>query len=71
MKKNIGNGDRFLRIILGIIGVILALSGSFDGNLKWGLLIIGLLLIITSSIQFCPLYTLLGINTCKVKAKKK
>lgn len=71
MKKNIGNGDRFLRIILGIIGLILALSGSFDGNLKWGLLAVGLLLIVTSSIQFCPLYTLLGINTCKVKAKKK
>lgn len=71
MKKNIGNGDRFLRIILGIIGVILALSGSFGGNLKWGLLTVGLLLIVTSSIQFCPLYTLLGINTCKVKTKKK
>lgn len=71
MKKNVGNGDRFLRIILGIIGVILALSGSFDGNYKWALLIVGLVLVITSSMQFCPLYTILGINTCKVKAKKK
>ncbi len=71
MKKNIGNGDRFLRIILGIIGIILALSGSFNGNLKWGLLVVGLVLVITSSMQFCPLYTLLGINTCKVKGKKK
>ncbi len=71
MKKNVGNGDRFLRIILGIIGVILALSGSFEGNLKWGLLVIGLVMIVTSSMQFCPLYTIFGINTCKVKGKKK
>ena len=71
MKKNMGNGDRFLRIILGIIGVILALSGSFNGSLKWGLLAVGLVLIITSSMQFCPLYTVLGINTCKVRSKKR
>lgn len=71
MKKNIGNGDRFLRIILGIIGVILALSGTFNGNLKWGLLGVGLVLIVTSSMQFCPLYRVLGINTCKVKKGKK
>ena len=71
MKKNVGNGDRFLRIILGIIGVVLALSGSFEGNLKWGLLVIGLVMIVTSSMQFCPLYTIFGINTCKVKGKKK
>jgi hypothetical protein len=70
MKKNVGNGDRFLRIILGIIGVILALSGSFEGNLRWILLGVGLVLIITSSIQFCPLYTVLGMNTCKLKKKK-
>jgi len=70
MKKNVGNGDRFLRIILGIIGVILALSGSFEGNLKWSLLGIGLILIVTSSMQFCLLYAIFRINTCRVKGKK-
>lgn len=70
MKKNVGKGDRFLRIILGIIGIILALSGSFDGVLKWVLLVFGLVFIVTSSIQFCPLYTILGVNTCKIKGKK-
>lgn len=71
MKKNVGNGDRFLRIILGIISVILGLSGSFDGTLKWVLLGVGLVLIVTSSMQFCPLYAIFGMNTCKVKGKKK
>lgn len=70
MKKNIGNGDRFLRIILGIIGIILGLSGSFEGVLKWVFLVIGTVLIVTSFVQFCPLYTIFGVNTCKVKGKK-
>lgn len=70
MKKNIGNGDRFLRIIIGVIALILGLSGQFEGIANWIILIVGVLMVVTSSIQFCPLYTLLGINTCKVKHKK-
>ena len=65
-----GNGDRFLRIILGIIAFILGLSGSFDGAWKWVLIVVGLILIVTSSLQFCGIYAILGINTCKVKTKK-
>lgn len=71
MKKNVGNGDRFLRIILGVIALILGLSGAFDGTVKWIVLAVGLSMVLTSSFQFCPAYTLLGINTCKVKTKKK
>ena len=71
MKRNVGKGDCLLGIILGVIGVILALSGSYDGNVKWGLLWVGLVLIVTSSMQFCPLYALFGMNTCKVKGKKR
>jgi type IV secretory pathway TrbD component len=69
MKKNVGNGDRFLRIIIGIIAIILGLSGSFEGIIKWIALGFGLIMIVTSSLQFCGLYALFGINTCKVKKK--
>lgn len=70
MKKNVGNGDRFLRVIVGVIAIILGLSGKLDGNLKWVALGVGAIMVITSFVQFCPLYTILGINTCKVKTKK-
>ncbi len=70
MKKNVGTGDRFLRVMIGVIAVIVGLSGLLEGTLKWVALGIGGVMILTSSIQFCPLYTLLGINTCKVKSKK-
>lgn len=70
MKKNVGTGDRFLRIMIGIIALILGLSGMLFGPFKWVALGVGLVMVITASMQFCPLYTLLGINTCKVKPKK-
>ncbi len=70
MKKNVGNGDRFLRILIGIIALLLVIGGVVEGTLMWVFLVVGVLMVLTSSMQFCPLYTLLGINTCKVKPKK-
>ena len=70
MKKNIGTADRFLRMMIGVIAIILGLSGILEGNLKWIALAVGAVMIIVSSVQFCPFYVLFGINTCKVKAKK-
>lgn len=70
MKKNVGNGDRFLRIMIGIIALILVMGNVVEGLWMWVALIVGILMVLTSSIQFCPLYTILGMNTCKVKPKK-
>lgn len=70
MKKNVGTGDRFLRVMIGVIALILGLSGMLDGTLKWIVLGVGAVMIVTSSVQFCPLYTLLGVNTNKAKVKK-
>ena len=70
MKKNVGTGDRFLRVMVGVIALILGLSGMLEGTVKWVALGAGAVMVVTASVQFCPLYTLLGINTCKVKSKK-
>ena len=69
MKKNVGTGDRFLRVMLGVIALILGLSGMLEGIFKWVALGVGAVMVFTASVQFCPLYTLLGVNTCKVKPK--
>ncbi|MEB3101679.1 YgaP family membrane protein [Ferviditalea candida] len=62
MKTNVGNADRWLRIILGL--ALLMLLFFLEGNAKyWGL--IGIIPLITGLIKWCPLYTLFGINTCK------
>jgi hypothetical protein len=70
MKKNVGNGDRFLRIMIGIIALILVIGNVVEGTLMWVALVVGVIMVVTSSIQICPLYSILGINTCKVKHKK-
>lgn len=56
MTKNEGNIDRVLRLAAG--GLLLFLLPD-----PWRF--IGLVPILTGAIGFCPLYTLLGINTCK------
>lgn len=70
MKKNVGTGDRFLRVMIGVIALILGLSGMLDGTMKWVALGAGIMMVVTASLEFCLLYTFLGINTCKVKSKK-
>ena len=61
MQKNVGNTDRMIRIIAGII--ILAI-GAYYGS-WWGL--VGLVPLFTGITQSCVLYKMLGIDTCKLK----
>ena len=60
MKTNIGTIDRGTRIAVGLVLIILALTGSIGA---WGW--IGLVPLATGIFRFCPLYSLLGIKTCK------
>mgnify|MGYP001003126333 CR=1 FL=1 len=62
MKPNEGAIDRVLRIVVGL-GV---LSLVFIGP-KTPLGYIGLVPLLTGLVGICPLYSLLGINTCPVK----
>ena len=70
MKKNINSTDKMIRVLLASI---LALSVIF--NLVtgvWGIVLsaAALILLLTSIIEFCPIYFALGINTNKTKARK-
>ncbi len=62
MKKNIGKTDAIVRIMLGTV-VILA---GFYYKAWWAFL--GFIPLLTAWFSFCPLYRLLGINTCKNKS---
>ncbi len=59
MTQNIGNIDRIVRIVLGL--VIIGLGVGFQT--WWGLL--GAPFLISGIVGYCGLYTLLGISTCK------
>ncbi len=59
MKANVGKADKVIRIILGV--AIIAAGVYFKS--WWGA--IGIIPILTAAISWCPLYTPLGIKTCK------
>jgi hypothetical protein len=58
MEANVGKTDRMIRIAAGILLLSLVFVGPKSW---WGL--IGLAPLLTAVINFCPAYTLLGVNT--------
>jgi len=66
-KTNLGDADRAIRIVAAGLIVILYLLGIVAGIIGNILLVVAAVLLLTSFAGFCPLYKLLGINTCKYK----
>ncbi|HRG01147.1 MAG: DUF2892 domain-containing protein [Bacteroidia bacterium] len=64
MKKNMGNIDRIIRILVAIVIAVLFFTNVISGTLGLVLLVLAGVFVLTSLISFCPLYTLVGINTC-------
>ena len=62
-----GTADRFIRILVAVVLFYLYYAKIITGTLGLVGVIVGAVFILTSLISFCPLYTLLGINTCGVK----
>lgn len=68
MTCNIGTADRTIRLVLGAVLVLLALATGFAAAtpwLWWVTLVAGIVMIGTAGLRFCPLYTLLGVRTCR------
>jgi len=64
MKVNVGSADKAVRIVIGL--ALLSLFFFLEGGARWfGL--IGVVPLLTAFTGFCPLYTLLGVNTCPRK----
>jgi hypothetical protein len=64
MKKNVGGIDRILRIVLGLALLVFAFAGP-EGVKVWGF--IGIVPLATGLLNFCPLYSIIGLNTCPMK----
>nr|BCX00885.1 MAG: hypothetical protein KatS3mg041_0931 [Bacteroidota bacterium] len=60
MTCNVGKVDRVIRIVLGLVLLSLFFVGP---KTPWGLL--GLVLLGTAFVRFCPIYRLLGLSTCQ------
>ena len=67
MKKNVGTIDKTIRLALAALAVVLYFLGAVKGTLALVVLIIAIILVVTSLVSFCPLYTLFGWNTDQKK----
>lgn len=66
MNKNIGSTDRILRLVAGVILLGAGMSVFSSALMTTLSLVVGLVLIGTALVRFCPMYRLLGISTCPV-----
>ncbi|MEX2182042.1 MAG: DUF2892 domain-containing protein [Gemmatimonadaceae bacterium] len=64
-KTNEGTVDRTMRVVFGLLLVSLVFVGP---QTPWGWL--GLIPIATGLVGWCPLYAVLGMNTCEVRTAK-
>lgn len=62
--KNVGGIDRIARIVIGL-ALILGFFLNTEASMRW-LYLIGIVPLLTGVFQTCALYSILGINTCKV-----
>ena len=71
MKKNVGNLDRIIRLVVAfvIVGLLLTKTVAFSSVLGIVLTIVAVVFIGTALASSCPLYSLVGLSTCPVEAK--
>ncbi len=65
MTKNVGNTERMIRFLLGLILIGAALFVPMHPYAQIGLAAAGAIALITAAISFCPLWSIFGVNTCK------
>ncbi len=65
MKKNLGNLDRVIRVLIEVVFAILYFTGVVPGIPGIILLIVGGIFVLTSIVSFCPIYWSLGWSSRK------
>ncbi len=68
MAANVGNIDRGIRVLIGLAALAAVFVGPFAGA-GWeriALGLVGVIMIGTSAMKFCPLYRIFGIRTCPI-----
>ena len=67
MKNNMGNTDRIIRVLIAAVIAVLFINNTITGIFAYTLLAVGVIFLLTSLVGSCPLYSLLGTNTCRFK----
>ncbi len=67
MTMNVGTVDRALRALVGVVALLGAfVFGWFSGWMVWAAAIVGVIMLVTAAMGMCPIYRLVGMNTCRI-----
>ena len=68
MTKNVGNLDKIIRVVLALVATYFAYTNYFElAWLEYMLWAVAIILLLTALTSKCPLFSLLGISSCKVE----
>ncbi|RAJ13262.1 Protein of unknown function (DUF2892) [Olleya aquimaris] len=59
--------DKSLRVLAAAVIALLYFLDVITGTTAYILMAVAIIFLVTSFINFCPLYTILGVNTCRTK----
>ncbi len=65
MKQNESNLDRIIRAVAGVVLLYLGLGGVFSGATALVADVVGVVLLFTGAVGFCPLYAMFKLSTLK------
>jgi len=65
MKLNESNVERIIRVVVGIILLYLGFGGALGGALAIVADVLGVVMLLTGAVGFCPLYRLFNFSTLK------
>ena len=62
-----GGADRIIRVIIAITIAALYYMNIITGTVAIVLLVFAVIFLLTSFVSICPIYSIVGLSTCKVK----
>jgi len=68
MKKNVGSIDKIIRLIIAIAAIYAAYTGMVASPWNYALYVVAVIMVATSLMGSCPIFSVFGINSCKVKS---
>ncbi len=67
MKINVGSVDKVIRIIIAIVAIYVAYTGMVASPWSFVLYAVAAIMVLTALAGRCPLFSIFGISSCKVK----
>lgn len=71
MTCNVGGIERPIRIVVGILALGVGAFAGLPPVATAVALVVGTIALVTGAIGYCPLWSVLGINTCPVAPSQK